>query len=115
MRDTMFTSGNGDRPQVRNTAIVITDGQSNINSQQTIPEAIKAKADGIGIYAIGIGLTETKELQGIASTPLGDFLYTVDDFEDLHGLKDRMFESICPGNVDLFLVEVWNVLIRTNQ
>lgn len=29
MRNTMFTSGNGDRPDVPNVAIVITDGGSN--------------------------------------------------------------------------------------
>lgn len=29
MRNTMFTSGNGDRPDAPNVAIVITDGGSN--------------------------------------------------------------------------------------
>ncbi|XP_033728444.1 collagen alpha-1(XII) chain-like [Pecten maximus] len=98
MRNEMFSFQHGDRPDVPNVGIVVTDGQSNINSLRTIPEANEAKSSGIDIYAIGIGLKETKELKGIASEPLEDFLYTVRGFEDLHNLKDRMFESICPGN-----------------
>ena len=35
----MFNHTNGDRVNVLNTAIVITDGQSNVNPTQTIPEA----------------------------------------------------------------------------
>ncbi|XP_069108494.1 cartilage matrix protein-like [Argopecten irradians] len=99
MRNEMFSFQNGDRANVPNVAIVVTDGQSNINSRRTIPEAQKAKGAGIDIYAIGIGLAETSELQAIASEPLTDFLYTVRGFEDLHHLKNRMFESICPGNI----------------
>lgn len=39
MANTMFTARNGDRPDVPNTCIVITDGVSNINSRKTIPNA----------------------------------------------------------------------------
>ena len=39
MADEMFTRRNGDRPDVENACIVITDGVSNINSKQTLPNA----------------------------------------------------------------------------
>ena len=39
----MFTPFNGDRVDVPNYAIVITDGESNINSENTLPEAIAAR------------------------------------------------------------------------
>ena len=35
----MFNRTNGDRPEFPNTAIVITDGRSNVNASQTLPEA----------------------------------------------------------------------------
>lgn len=55
MRDEMFSSTYGDRPDVPNIGIVITDGVSNINSQRTISEAQLARAeDGIHIFAIGM-------------------------------------------------------------
>lgn len=95
----MFTAGNGDRPDVPNMAFVITDGQSNINTQRTIPEAERARDAGIDIYAIGIGLAETDELKGISSQPLNKYLFTVDDFSELEGLRKTLFKSICTGKI----------------
>ena len=39
----MFTAPNGDRPDVQNMAIIITNGNSNINKIDALPEAIRAK------------------------------------------------------------------------
>ena len=47
MRTSMFNIQTGDRPGVRNAAVVITDGVSNINFERTVPEAEAARADGI--------------------------------------------------------------------
>lgn len=93
----MFTADNGDRRNVRNIAIILTDGVSNINSRRTLSEAEEAKKSGILIYALGIGLTETVELKGIASTPLDDYLYTVEDFSELDVLQENLFQSFCHG------------------
>lgn len=43
MRDYMFSSTLGDRPEVRNFGIIVTDGVSNIRNWRTIPEAHKAQ------------------------------------------------------------------------
>ena len=43
MRDYMFSSALGDRPDVRNFGIIVTDGVSNIRNWRTIPEAHKAQ------------------------------------------------------------------------
>ncbi|XP_069108198.1 cartilage matrix protein-like [Argopecten irradians] len=96
MRTTMFTLEHGDRPDAENIAIIITDGVSNVNSRQTIPEARTARNSGIKIYAIGVALIETTELQGIASLPLEEHLFLADDFSELNSLKDKIFEGQCP-------------------
>ena len=49
----MFTVANGDRPDVPNICILITDGVSNINSRKTVPNALAAHARGIELYTIG--------------------------------------------------------------
>ena len=36
------------------TAIVVTDGNSNIDPDRTIIEALEAQADGIQIFAVGM-------------------------------------------------------------
>ena len=95
MRSEMFTRANGDRPNVDNICIVVTDGVSNINARRTIPEAEQARADGIHIYAIGIGLTDTRELDGIASKPIDENRFAVDDFTELHELRHHVFSSLC--------------------
>merc|ERR1719367_2272180 len=73
MRDELFASGNGERPGVPNVAIVVTDGQSNINRPRTIPEAEQARSQNIKIYAVGIGLKDTSEIDGIASKPVDEY------------------------------------------
>ncbi|CAE1248471.1 unnamed protein product [Acanthosepion pharaonis] len=55
MRTQMFTQQNGDRPSVANIAILLTDGVSNVNAFDTIPEAEKVRADNIHIYGIDSG------------------------------------------------------------
>ena len=95
MRVDMFSTINGDRAGVDNIAIILTDGVSNINSRRTIPEAEQARAEGIHIYAIGIGLTDTTELDGIASQPISENRFAVQDFAELDVLKHRVFAAFC--------------------
>ena len=49
----MFNRTNGDRPEFPNTAIVITDGRSNVNRSQTRPEGelLQGVAE---VFVIGI-------------------------------------------------------------
>ena len=102
MHSKMFTRRNGDRPNVENICVILTDGVSNINSRRTIPEAEAARAKGIHIYAIGIGLKETKELDGIASRPVEENRFAVQEFSELDGLKQKVFEAFCGENHTFF-------------
>lgn len=51
----MFLQEKGDRPNVPNIGIVITDGESNRDPERTIPTANSAKDKGIILFSIGIG------------------------------------------------------------
>ena len=97
MHEDMFSARNGDRPDVRDIVVIITDGVSNINSRRTITEAESARAKNIHIYAIGIGLTDVREVNGIASIPASDNAFFVKSFDELEGLDENIFQSICPG------------------
>jgi len=97
----MFNRNAGDRPEVPNVGIVITDGVSNINSRRTIPEADNARAAGIHVYAIGIGLTDTREIDAIANQPTEENRFNVQSFDELVGLEDRIFTSLCPGTYNV--------------
>ena len=49
MREQIFLEARGDRPGVRNVGIVITDGESTKDANQTIPQANMAKKVGPNI------------------------------------------------------------------
>ena len=98
-RETMFNTRNGDRPDIPNVAIIITDGISNINSRRTIPEAEMAKDENIRIFAIGVGVENGTELDSIASSPLEDNRISIKDFDELHWKMDVMYLSLCPGKL----------------
>jgi hypothetical protein len=95
MRTQMFLRERGDRPDVENVCILITDGGSNINARKTIPEAVKARDQNIHIYVIGIGLTDTREIDGIASRPVEENRFTVQEFSELQVMRQKVFGSIC--------------------
>ena len=48
------SSLSGDRPAVRNIAVVLTDGKSTVNADDTLPAAEAAQAAGVQIFSIGI-------------------------------------------------------------
>ncbi|XP_061165063.1 matrilin-2-like [Saccostrea echinata] len=100
MHDTMFTAINGDRADVPNICIVITDGVSNINYGRTIPEAEAARKKGIHIYAVGIGLQDLNEVNGIANKPSSENAFSVNNFDELEGLNETIFEAACTADED---------------
>ena len=55
VRTEMFTEDNGDRLDVKNYLVVVTDGKATINPEMVIPEAQYAKGAGIHIMVVPIG------------------------------------------------------------
>lgn len=50
-----FSPVTGDRPDVPNIAIVITDSESTASPQHLLREAEATRAAGITVFAIGVG------------------------------------------------------------
>lgn len=96
MRTKYFSYRNGDRPNARNIAFIITDGVSNINQNRLEDEVNLAKEEGIQIYAVGIGLSDDTEINLIASPPSSEHVYSVINFDELRNLDERIYESLCP-------------------
>ena len=93
MREEQFHKKHGDRKNVPNIAIVITDGESTIEPERTLREARKARQDDITIFAIGItDEINEEELAGISSKPQKKnknyFLST--DFDTLIDMKIKV-------------------------
>ena len=87
----------GDRPNVPNVAIIVTDGQSG-NPPLTASEAKKARDAGITILAIGVGSgARTSELNAMATDPDSTHVYKADNFDALTSLQALLSTKACEG------------------
>lgn len=91
-----FTSVNGDRSGVRNVMVVVSDGQSNVNSYRTIPEADAARQNGIEIYSASIGTSvNNAEMEGIANKPTTSHVVKVPTPADVKAGAAKLLDLLC--------------------
>jgi len=78
-------------------AIVITDGKSNINENETIPNAQRVHASNIfqQVYAVGVGNFDAVELNAIASDP--SLVLSTRDFNStaIKQLQQELSQRLC--------------------
>ena len=111
MRTQMFQAVRGDRFDVPNYAILITDGNSNINQQNTIKEAVKARVDGIHFITVSVGkMLNMIELKGMASDMVDDNMFQVESFDDLSSLVSQMPLSICNSKYNNYVINYIYIL-----
>jgi len=92
----VFTANRGDRQGVRNVAIVISDGNSNVDSDRTIPEADVARQRRIELYAVAVGRrSNVAEMAGIASDPDSTHLLSMRSENELTSTATRLLDSLC--------------------
>lgn len=96
MKDQIFTEANGDRSDAPNYAIVLSDGNSNINQDQTITRAIQSRNQGITMIAFAVGTdVNLFELRNIASEPYNETIFNVMSSVDLPSLISPIVKSVC--------------------
>ena len=97
-RTQLFNVNNGDRPNVPNLAIVITDGKSTFDSDRTLPIAADLRAAGVQMVSIGItNSVDENELRGLSSLPQRENVnyFTSPDFQQLGQIIDTLLASAC--------------------
>lgn len=98
LTDYGFRKERGDRDNIPNVAVLITDGKANVETTQTLPWAQNVKNSGIYLYAFGIKFSNNAEFQQIPSPPTNRtaiFLPTFDALV-LHG--PLFIQKLCKGN-----------------
>ena len=92
----MFSHSRGDRPDVRNVAILVTDGESNVNETHTLYEADLAKAMGINFFVVGFtNAIDILELMSISSEPVTGHFFATADAQSLIQLQEELVRFIC--------------------
>ncbi|KAH9489252.1 von Willebrand factor A domain-containing protein 2 [Bulinus truncatus] len=96
-RLSLFSTAKGNRPNAPDFLIVITDGLSNVNAEDTIPEAQLARKQGIHVIAVGVNLKQNDdwELKGIANQPSDSNVFKVDSFDKLWDVTDSIVDNTC--------------------
>ena len=90
-----FSAANGDRDDVDNVIIIVTDGVPFPAERRTpaLTEARRLKDKGTRIYTIGI--TDAVDEEFLRGISLGDNYFPVRNFQELEGLEERISEQIC--------------------
>lgn len=79
-------------------SLIFTDGNSNINPENTIPDAIDARVKGITNVVIAVGEDlNMLELKGMANYPPSAFLHTIKTYRELESIAEKIVESTCDG------------------
>jgi collagen type VI alpha len=96
MKDQIFTAANGDRADAPNFAIVLSDGNSNINQQNTIPMAVQSRNKDITMIAFAVGTdVNLFELRNIASEPYNQTIFNVMSSVDLPKIVTPIVKAVC--------------------
>ena len=98
IREQIFIEANGERPSIPNFAIIVTDGNSNVESDRTIPEAIENRIAGIHqIVATVENDPNNLEIKGLASDPDTANIFNVDRYSQLHSMVAGVVQATCNG------------------
>lgn len=94
-RAELFQQQNGDREEVQNLAVIITDGNSNVD-RDPIQDADKLKDDGVYIFGIAVGTDKSinvAEIESIVSDP--DELVRLKTYNDLIPFRETIIKRMC--------------------
>ncbi|KAJ8004900.1 hypothetical protein DPEC_G00141090 [Dallia pectoralis] len=89
-----FTKAAGSRADQRmpQIAVVLTDGDS---LDDVVIPANELRKHGVLVYAIGVGEVDVGQIKAIANRPSKHFLNTLNNFQELQTLVQRLLKTVC--------------------
>jgi hypothetical protein len=83
-------------PGIPKVLLLLTDGYS--NGINPLNPASAVRNLGVNIFSIGVGKSvSSSELNGIASDPDKDYVFRLDNFNELADFVDRVSSVSCSG------------------
>ncbi|KAG7465749.1 hypothetical protein MATL_G00156840 [Megalops atlanticus] len=92
VREKIFVTTRGARPNVPRVMILITDGKS---SDAFRDPAERLRNSDVEIFAVGVKDAVRSELEAIANPPADTHVYTVEDFDAFQRISKELTQSIC--------------------
>jgi len=95
MRTVVFGGGAGDRPDVSDVGILVSDGYSTVNASRTLPEAELAKADDITMLSVVVNDDyNLGDMRNISTNPDTD-LFLLIDYSNLESTVEAVLDRLC--------------------
>ena len=78
---------------------LVTDGQSNVQQQLTIPNAGALKNSGVQIFVVAVGtyINGIDEMVKVASYPPQQFMFRVNDLSGFWNIIKLIIKEVSPG------------------
>ena len=78
---------------------LVTDGQSNVEQQLTIPKADELKNSGVQIFVVAVGtyINGIDEMVKVASYPPQQFLFRVKTLQQFWNVVKLIIKEVSPG------------------
>ena len=95
-RKDIYTEKHGDRPNIRDIMVILTDGLTNVRTRQTLQEIRRLRLAGIHVLPIGIAASIDKELDAMATD--GGAVFAA-SFHDLITVRQRILDFILEGMI----------------
>lgn len=92
----VYSGSPGDRPDIPDVIVLVTDGESTIEQNKTVHEAMRAKKMGIKMYVVGV--TEeinVDELKEMASDPVDEHFFDLTAVKYLSSITYRLINNLC--------------------
>ncbi|XP_077052973.1 collagen alpha-4(VI) chain-like [Siphateles boraxobius] len=80
------------RKNIPGIAIVITDGES---TDAVDEPAQRLRNMGVAIFVIRVGKGNMEKLRSIANIPHEEFLFSINSYQELQGLKESLRNKVC--------------------
>ena len=111
----VFDQHNGARGDVPRIAVMITDGGSS-NPSAAIAAANKARTEHIGLITVGVGNgVNQAELNSIADKPSSDNSFTVNSYDNLDTITDRLIKALCSGELSPLVLTLYHTIPTFND
>jgi len=97
LRTVMFSSINGDRKNVRNVAVVVSNGMQNLRRSEVRSEIEMAKRAGIQVVSVGINVLDTENFGQLTANTNNRIL--VSNFNQLPSQIEKLRTRVCSGMI----------------
>ena len=97
LRRSVFTTPNGDRDNVQNIAVLITNSESTVDQPLTIPEAMQCRLLGFEMVTVRLEsqMMDSLEMVGISSFPRESTMLYGPSFKNLTSLTNSIVAATC--------------------